>query len=83
MVAGVWCTSWPRALFDEIVRLASLRPAIVACAREAGGDAAVLVMTHDHGLDYRRAAAALASSAAFVGLIGSATKRARFTRRLS
>jgi xanthine dehydrogenase accessory factor len=54
----------------------------IACAGEAGPDAAVLVFTHDHGLDYRLTAAALRSQASFVGLIGSATKRARFLSRL-
>lgn len=44
---------------------------------------ALLVMTHDHGLDYRLAAAGLRSAAGFVGLIGSGTKRARFLSRLA
>lgn len=57
--------------------------ALVACAHEARGDTAVLIMTHDHALDYRLAAAALATPAAFVGLIGSRTKRARFVARLA
>jgi xanthine dehydrogenase accessory factor len=43
---------------------------------------AVLIMTHDHALDYRLTAAALEGTAPFVGLIGSLTKRARFVRRL-
>jgi xanthine dehydrogenase accessory factor len=55
---------------------------MVACAGSAGGDAAVVILTHDHGLDYRLTAAALASPARFVGLIGSQTKRARFVSRL-
>lgn len=43
----------------------------------------VLIMTHDHGLDYDLTAAALARrDLAFVGTIGSDTKRARFTSRL-
>jgi xanthine dehydrogenase accessory factor len=42
----------------------------------------VLVMTHDHPLDLAVTAAALArADLPFVGLIGSATKRARFERR--
>uniref|UniRef100_UPI001C2D6BC0 XdhC family protein n=1 Tax=Sphingomonas bacterium TaxID=1895847 RepID=UPI001C2D6BC0 len=56
---------------------------LVACAGEAKEDAAVLILTHDHGLDYRLTAAALRSAAGFVGLIGSATKRARFVARLA
>jgi xanthine dehydrogenase accessory factor len=56
---------------------------LVLCAGTAGADSAVLVMTHDHALDYRLAAAALRSPAPFVGLIGSGTKRARFLSRLN
>jgi xanthine dehydrogenase accessory factor len=57
--------------------------AMVACAAEAGEDAAILILTHDHALDYRITAAALRSAAGFVGLIGSQTKRARFLSRLA
>jgi xanthine dehydrogenase accessory factor len=57
--------------------------AMVAQAAEAPGDSAILIMTHDHGLDYRLTAAALAGRARFVGLIGSRTKRARFVKRLA
>ena len=46
-------------------------------------DAAVVILTHDHGLDYRLTAAALGGRARFVGLIGSKTKRARFLSRLA
>ena len=55
---------------------------LVACAGSAGADHAVLILTHDHALDYRLVASALRSRARFVGLIGSATKRARFLARL-
>lgn len=42
---------------------------------------AFVVTTHDHGLDFLLTLAALKrSDAAYVGLIGSATKRARFDR---
>ena len=45
--------------------------------------AIVLVMTHDHALDFRIVAACLRrGDPRFVGLIGSGTKRARFARRL-
>jgi xanthine dehydrogenase accessory factor len=53
---------------------------MVACAGEAEG--AVVILTHDHALDYRLTAAALRGRASFVGLIGSRTKRARFLSRL-
>ncbi len=44
----------------------------------------VLIMTHDHALDYRLAAAALAlPDRPFVGVIGSDSKRARFHGRLA
>lgn len=58
----------------------------VAPALEMDGvpdGAAVLVMTHDHALDLEIVAAALARPGLpFVGLIGSASKRARFVSRL-
>ena len=44
-------------------------------------DAFVLVMTHDHPLDLAITAAALRRGFPYVGLIGSATKRARFEKR--
>jgi xanthine dehydrogenase accessory factor len=44
-------------------------------------DAFVLVMTHEHPLDLAITAAALQREFPFVGLIGSATKRARFEKR--
>jgi len=55
---------------------------LIACAASASAEGAVLILTHDHHLDYRLTAAALRSPARFVGLIGSATKRARFLSRL-
>ena len=43
--------------------------------------AAVVVMTYDHGLDFEITEAALGrGDAAYVGLIGSATKRRRFEK---
>ena len=56
---------------------------IEACVAEAPEEAALVILTHDHGLDYRLALAALQRPAlAFTGLIGSQTKRARFLARL-
>ena len=53
------------------------------CVGEAPEDAALVILTHDHGLDYQLTLAALRRPPlAFVGLIGSATKRARFLARL-
>lgn len=57
---------------------------VEACLADAPDDAAVLILTHDHGLDYRLTLAALRRGPlAFVGLIGSATKGARFRSRLT
>ncbi len=52
-------------------------------ALAAAGSPFTLILTHDHALDYDLTRAALSADACvYVGLIGSATKRARFTRRL-
>ena len=56
---------------------------MAAGAASAPEDSAVVIMTHDHGIDYRLTAAALGGRARFVGLIGSQTKRARFLSRLA
>ena len=49
----------------------------------APAGAFVLVMTHSHALDFDIVSAALAAGRfAYVGVIGSATKRVRFERRL-
>ena len=62
----------------EGVRLIRLDDPAEAVASAAPGTAFV-VMTHSHALDYRLADAALRrGDAAYVGMIGSATKRARF-----
>ncbi|MFG6284525.1 xanthine dehydrogenase accessory protein XdhC [Sphingomonas sp. S6] len=54
------------------------------CVADAPADAAVVILTHDHALDYALVQAALRRSpVAFVGVIGSATKRARFLGRLA
>jgi xanthine dehydrogenase accessory factor len=55
---------------------------LLAAALGAGADQVVLILTHDHALDFRLTAAALRGRSPFVGLIGSATKRARFVSRL-
>jgi xanthine dehydrogenase accessory factor len=54
-----------------------------ACLSDAPDSAAIVIMTHDHALDYRLTLAALRRSrTAYCGLIGSATKRARFLSKL-
>ena len=73
-------------LFPAVVP-ANVRPlrspdAAAEIAR-APSDAFVVVMTHHHPLDLAIVHAALAAERfGYVGLIGSASKRARFTRRL-
>jgi xanthine dehydrogenase accessory factor len=55
---------------------------LLARVETAAPGAMVAVFTHSHDLDYRLVRAALArGDLAYVGLIGSATKRARFVRR--
>lgn len=63
-------------------------PSAITCVRMADPVTAIeaakpgsafVILTHSHALDYRLTEAALArSDAAYVGMIGSATKRARF-----
>jgi len=76
-----WLDSRPEAAEVRGVALATEND-LVAQAAMADADSRILIMTHDHGLDYRLTAAALSSSAGFVGLIGSKTKKARFISRL-
>jgi xanthine dehydrogenase accessory factor len=73
-----------RPLFQTIEGVAIVpENAIEQCVADAPADAAIIILTHDHGLDYRLTLSALSRPAvAFVGLIGSATKRARFLSRL-
>ncbi|WP_210485666.1 xanthine dehydrogenase accessory protein XdhC [Microvirga antarctica] len=52
-----------------------------AVIASAPPDSFVLVMTHDHPLDMAITAAALRRDFPYLGLIGSASKRARFERR--
>lgn len=85
------CAGLPLSLgwFDTREEMREI-PGVICCppemmeevlAQTAPG-AAALILTHDHALDYRLAAAALRGPAQFVGMIGSATKRARFLSRL-
>jgi len=56
---------------------------VADCLQDAPEDAAVAILTHDHPLDYHLTLAALSGKPlAFVGLIGSSTKIARFRSRL-
>jgi len=55
---------------------------LIELACQAGPDDFVLILTHNHELDYRLTEAALAAKPRYCGLIGSRTKRVRFERRL-
>lgn len=57
----------------------SLTPLPESAVREAPAGSAFIVLTHDHALDFLLTSEALArGDAAYVGMIGSATKRAKF-----
>jgi len=81
----VWIDSRKAAFPDKVPANCdafTLADPVAVIARTPPG-ALVLVMTHDHGLDLAITAAALGrDDLPFVGLIGSATKRARFVRQL-
>ncbi|MBN8934087.1 MAG: xanthine dehydrogenase accessory protein XdhC, partial [Rhizobium pusense] len=76
------------SLIDDRDDVMSGLPAAVTCIRMADpvdaiasspAKAAFVVLSHSHALDYRLAEAALArGDATYVGMIGSASKRARF-----
>ncbi len=76
------------SLVDDRDGVMSGLPSVVTCIRmadpvdaiaNAPARAAFVILSHSHALDYRLAEAALArGDAAYVGMIGSATKRARF-----
>lgn len=73
---------FPAGLPANVVARGEPAPAAGVAPLPAGTQ--VLVMTHDHALDYAIVTAALARpELPFVGLIGSATKRARFVARLA
>ena len=73
--------SFPAAVPANVRPLPSADPAAEIARAPAGG--LVVVMTHSHARDLAIVHAALAAGRfGYVGLIGSASKRARFTRRL-
>ncbi|SHN18769.1 xanthine dehydrogenase accessory protein XdhC [Roseibium suaedae] len=84
--AVTWADSradaFPLAVPGNVTKQLSSDPAEVL--RAAPDGAFVLVMTHSHALDEDIVAAALgAQRFAYVGVIGSLTKRARFEKRLA
>jgi xanthine dehydrogenase accessory factor len=73
--------AFPSAVPSNVVTIQSESPAAEIADAPPGSFA--LVMTHSHALDLEITDAVLRSpSFAYAGLIGSATKRARFGRRL-
>jgi xanthine dehydrogenase accessory factor len=73
--------AFPLELPTNIARVIDPQPVERVAKLPAG--AFVLVMTHDHALDFDIVAAALPrADLPYVGLIGSETKRARFVSRL-
>ncbi|MEJ1156937.1 xanthine dehydrogenase accessory protein XdhC [Prosthecomicrobium sp. N25] len=82
----VWVDARPDAFPPAVPRTVTLvRPDDPVAALAGAPDGAfVLVMTHDHALDLAIVDAALRDQRfAHVGVIGSATKRARFESRLA
>lgn len=75
-----WQDSRPEAAAPGVAIQDEAR--LIALAAEAGPDDLVLILTHNHDLDYQLTRAALTAAPAYVGLIGSETKKARFLRRL-
>lgn len=74
-----------RPVFGDVAGVAVVpESALAQCVAEAPDEAAVVILTHDHALDYALTRAALMRPPlAFTGLIGSQTKRARFMARLA
>jgi xanthine dehydrogenase accessory factor len=80
-----WIDSRPEALPAQLPgNVAAVRPSDpVSVVAGLPPGTMVLVMTHDHALDFDLVAACLRrDDLPFVGLIGSETKRARFSGRL-
>jgi xanthine dehydrogenase accessory factor len=73
--------AFPRAMPGNVTPVQAMHPVTVLKTAPAGS--LVFVMSHSHALDLAIVAAALRNTQiAYVGLIGSTTKRARFERRL-
>lgn len=75
-----WQDSRPQAAARGVAIQDEAR--LIELAAQAGLDDLVLILTHNHDLDYQLTRAALAAGPAYVGLIGSETKKTRFLRRL-
>lgn len=72
---------FPDAIPANCEKIVTARP--VAKAKEFSSASYVVIMTHDHALDYELARTALKEGAfAYLGVIGSKTKSVRFKKRL-
>lgn len=85
-VAVTWVDSRPAEMPDRVpsavTPMVTDSPAMAVEMAAAGSF--YLIMTHDHALDLALVEAILErGDAAWIGLIGSATKRARFTKELA
>ncbi len=73
---------FPETLPDNVVRVVAREPSLIA--KSSPANAFHLVLTHSHALDFDICHELLSRhDFRFAGLIGSATKRARFMKRLS
>ena len=78
-LVDIECERFPKDLGKSVQKLLAKRPETIAL--HAPDDAVHVVMTHDHCLDQAICLQVLSREKfAFLGLIGSATKRARFTK---
>jgi len=75
-----WRDTRPEMAAASAARLATAEEMVASAGASTG---LVLILTHDHALDYELTKAALQGQARFVGVIGSATKSARFRSRLA
>lgn len=72
-------------IFDESIKLCQVNVDDFKTFRDIvkwGNNCYVLVLTHDHSIDFEIIAMALQSETKFLGLIGSKTKRVRFNNML-
>ncbi|MEP0232454.1 xanthine dehydrogenase accessory protein XdhC [Roseibium sp.] len=81
----IWIDSradaFPAAVPSNVAKVSDASPETLL--QDAEHDAFILVMTHSHAMDEAIVAAALAKGRfPYVGVIGSATKRARFEKRM-
>ena len=70
---------------DQSIQLCSVKENDFKTFKDAvnwGNNSYVLVLTHDHGIDFNIIAMALENETKYLGLIGSKTKRVRFNNML-